>query len=70
MSVLPMRNWMQEQMYSLLDRIKAVSERLEKQFDSMIETTKAMSDTQKNLISDIDKLQKATTTKPSHDRLE
>ena len=65
-----MRNWMQEQMYSLLDRIKAVSERLEKQFDSMIETTKAMSDTQKNLISDIDKLQKATTTKPSHDRLE
>jgi len=70
MSVLPMRNWMQEQMYSLLDRIKAVSERLEKQFDSMIETTKAMSDTQKNLISDIDKLQKATTTKPGHDRLE
>ena len=61
---------MPEQMYSLLDRIKVVSERLEKQFDSMIETTNAMSETQKNLISDIDKLQKATTTKPSHDGLE
>ncbi len=61
---------MPEQMSNLLNKIETLSEHLERQFDSMIALSESMQKAQKELISDIDKLQKATTTKPSHDRLE